>query len=256
MIRIIRRNVRLILIFASTLSFYLLGWLPVWLFTGFSSWRARRWRVLLLRTWARWISTCIGLSIEVEGEPPEAPYILVSNHLSYLDILVYYACTPSTFVSKIEVKQWPILGWMAQTLEVLFLDRTRVRELPDMLQEIDRLWNHGEGILFFPEGTTSDGTGVLPFKSSLLAFASESGTPVHLSTLTYRTEAPDPPADSVIHWFGEAPLWGHAKRVFALRRIHCRVRFGPNIIQDHDRKSLARRLHAQAEKSYRAMKGL
>src|SRR6266404_2655913 len=106
-------------------------------------------------------------SLHVTGPIPSSG-LLVCNHLSYLDILVLGATTPCVFVSKCEVRRWPAFGWFASLAGTLFLRREKRSDVARMTLEMGRVLDEGELVVLFPEGTSSDGSKVLPFKSSLL----------------------------------------------------------------------------------------
>lgn len=125
-------------------------------------------------TRARWLqNVCrralrvFHLELRVTGAVPSTG-LLVCNHLSYLDILVLGATTPCIFVSKCEVRRWPVFGWFASLAGTLFLRREKKSAVARMTHEMRRAMNNGVLLVLFPEGTTSDGRDVLPFKSSLL----------------------------------------------------------------------------------------
>ncbi len=121
---------------------------------------------------------------EVSGAIP-AHGLLVSNHLSYLDILVLAAITPAMFVAKREVRSWPVLGWFTQLAGTLFIDRERRMHVGPVNAEIQTALEHGALVVLFPEGTSSDGRTVLPFRSSLLEPATLPAHPLHVSCIEY-----------------------------------------------------------------------
>ncbi|MEC7377649.1 MAG: lysophospholipid acyltransferase family protein [Pseudomonadota bacterium] len=133
----------------------------------------------------RWACRCLGLEIHQHGTPTHSTALFVSNHISWSDIPVLGSLAPIRFLSKAEVGQWPVIGWLAQQAGTLFINRgggqaRRVRErIADNLRA-------GENVLVFPEGTTSEGLAVLPFHGLLLAAAPDSDTPVQPVTIAYR----------------------------------------------------------------------
>src|SRR5690349_11505077 len=94
--------------------------------------------------------------------------LLVSNHLGYLDILALSGLTPSVFVAKRDVRHWPVFGWFARLGGTLFADRERRLQVGELTKELRSVLDSGTLVILFPEGTSSDGQTVLPFKSSLL----------------------------------------------------------------------------------------
>src|SRR5258708_15386051 len=107
------------------------------------------------------------VNLRVTGPIPSSG-LLACNHLSYLDILVLGATTPCVFVSKCEVRRWPVFGWFASLAGTLFLRREKRSDVARMTREMRRVLDEGQLVVLFPEGTSSDGSSVLPFKSSLL----------------------------------------------------------------------------------------
>lgn len=134
-----------------------------------------------LSSWRR----CIGHQLVIKGElSKDKPTLFVSNHSSYIDILVLGTFLPARFVAKKEVAQWPIMGWLATKQGTLYIDRHRnaILEGTDKLKEyIDK----GENLILFPEGTTSDGCRVLSFGSSFFDIAIKEDTVVQPITITY-----------------------------------------------------------------------
>lgn len=211
----------------------------------------------LMRTWARTALSLMGVRLAVDGRPPEPPFLLVANHLSYLDILVLLATVRGTLLSKAEIARWPVLGFLARTTGTLFVDRTRKRDLPRVIAEIERCSARGLGVAMFPEGTSSDGAGVLPFKPSLFEVALRTRRPVHCATLGYAL-APDlPPAHMAVCWWGDMTFGDHVGRLLQLPRIDARVAFAPEPIAVagiDDRKELARLAHATVAASFRPVR--
>lgn len=114
--------------------------------------------------------------------------LLVSNHLSYVDILVLSALTPSIFVAKQDVKNWPVFGWFARLGGTLFADREHRTQVGPLTGEIRTVLDRGALVVLFPEGTSSDGRSVLPFKSALLEPATDCCQPLSASLIEYRLE--------------------------------------------------------------------
>ena len=110
---------------------------------------------------------CLNLRILVEGTPFQGPTLFLANHISYLDIPILAAVLKANFISKAEVRQWPLIGAIAALQGCVFVSR-RQKEMPHELQQIAAAMKAGHRLILFPEGTTTDGARVLPFKSSFL----------------------------------------------------------------------------------------
>ena len=110
----------------------------------------------------------LGIRLSIEGRvPPDAPVLIVSNHTSWLDIPVLSAVAPVSFVAKKQVGTWPFVSMLAKLQRSVFIDRDRRQASGAAASEIRSRLDSGEAIVLFAEGTSSDGNGVLPFKSAL-----------------------------------------------------------------------------------------
>ncbi len=198
-----------------------------------------RWRACALRLWCRILLAIFGARVVEQGSPPEPPFLMVANHLSYMDILVLASRLDAVFVAKAEIASWPVLGPICRSMDTLFLNRARTREIPEILERIEALQRNRQGVIFFPEGSTSDGSSVVPFRPSLLAVAARSGRPVSWACLSYRTPAGCEPAGRRVHWFGGAGFIGHLVRLAALPGFEARLTLGERRFRNSDRKALA-----------------
>ena len=127
--------------------------------------------------WARGVLRLLRATLRVSGAPPEPPFFLVSNHLSYLDIVVLYSQVPCSFVAKSEVARWPAIGRLARMAGHLFVDRQRSASLPETLAGMREKLAIGTGVAVFPEATTSPGGEVLPFPLVFLPSRGRNGLP-------------------------------------------------------------------------------
>ena len=229
------------------------GWL-VWLagHLVLAPFPARReaWRRAVFRRWARAALGALGVELEVSGPVPSEPGLLVSNHIGYLDIPVLAACLPTVFVSKSEVRSWPVLGYMSRSMRTIYVRRERKRELPEVNRQIEAALARGDSIAVFPEGTSTDGSSVAPFRTSLLAPAANTGLPVRYACLHYETAPGDPPASVAVAWWGDMPFLPHLRVLLALRRVRARVSFGPEPVSERDRKLLAEKLRQGVDRLF------
>jgi 1-acyl-sn-glycerol-3-phosphate acyltransferase len=169
--------------------------------------------------------------------------LLVCNHLSYFDILVLGAIAPCVFVSKCEVRRWPVFGWFASLAGTLFLRREKRSDVARMSREMRRALDTGALVVLFPEGTTSDGRAVLPFKSSLLEAAT--GRPHGLSAGVIEYALNDGSvADEVCYW-RDMTLAPHLLNLLGKRGLEAQLRFTRLRHASPDRKQLARQLHSE-----------
>ena len=193
---------------------------------------------------ARWLSRAsrgvlrtIGVTLTVSGTPPTST-VIAANHLSYLDILVLSAFTPTVFVAKKEVRRWPLFGWFARMAGTLFIDRSRRTDVVRVGNLIPTVIAEGVSIVIFLEGTSTNGREVLPFRSSLLGPIARLGIPLTPAALAYSVP-PGHRVESEICWWGEMTLMPHLLNLFTLSWVHARVGFGSPVPPVSERKLLA-----------------
>lgn len=199
------------------------------------------------RFWCRSLCRVFGIRVRATGVPPRPPFFLVANHLSYADILVLGTELPCVFVAKAEIDRWPLFGALCRSVNTIFIDRQAKRELPRVLATIETTLAAGQGVVIFPEGTSSAGHEVLPFRSSLLDLPARLGYAVHWAAITYRVPAGETPAHLSVGWWGEMPLVPHLREFLALPWIEAPIAFGEEPLADEDRKRLAERLRSAVE---------
>ena len=197
---------------------------------------------------AAWLHICsgrilrvFGIKPSVSGPVPERG-LLISNHLSYLDILVYSAITPSVFVAKRDVKSWPFFGWYATMAGTVYVHRESRLQVGEATDEIETALEGGALVVLFPEGTSSGGKTVLPFKSSLLAPAARRKHPLHVAAIQYELDDGDV-GEEVCYW-KDMTLVPHVVNLASKRVIRATVKFAPVKDASDDRKMLAGQLHA------------
>lgn len=208
------------------------------------------------RPWTPWITVAvcrmalrlIGLPLRMEGRPMRAPGVIVANHSSWLDIFCLNAARPLYFVSKSEVARWPGIGWLARATGTVFVARDRAQA--DLQRQVfeDRL-RAGHHLLFFPEGTSSDGRRVLPFKPTLFAalFSPDlEGLSVQPVSVVYAAPAGVDPRH--YGWWGDMAFGSHLLAMLASPR-HGEVRViwhpGLEVASFEGRKALAAAAEAQ-----------
>lgn len=186
------------------------------------------------------------IPITVDGEFP-ARGALISNHLSYLDIIVFAALNPCVFCAKAEIERWPVIGWMTTMSGTVYIERGRGGSALKAKGRMQAASQAGLPVVFFPEGTTSNGEKLLPFHSGLLAQALLAEMPVTAAYISYGLDSDNGPdvsvADDVCFW-GTVPMLPHVFRFLGLRGVRATVRFAPAPIEflsdAKHRKSAAR----------------
>lgn len=168
----------------------------------------------------------MGIGIRAVGDFPERG-ALITNHLGYLDIVTLAALHRCVFVSKAEIRKWPLLGWMTTLSGTVYVERGRGGSAMRAKSGMQRAAEAGLPVVFFPEGTTSNGETVMKFHSGILALAIESGEPVTAGYLRYRLTEDNGPgvtvADDVCYW-GDTVLAVHIFRLLGLKGVEVEVR--------------------------------
>lgn len=197
-----------------------------------------------MRTWAQGTAFLFNIHVKSHGKAPVPPFMLVSNHLSYLDIVPLYLHLRCTFVAKKEVRNWPLLGYMVSKMGVIFVDRGRKADVIRVNRQIRNAVSERQGLVLFPEGTSSAGKTVLPFKAPLLETAARESIPVYSASIRYRTSPSDPPAEETVCFFGARhSFFRHVTLMAQNRRIDCAIAFHEESLQHNDRKELTEKLH-------------
>jgi len=203
--------------------------------------RGNRWRNLWFRRWAQGVCGIVGVKASVIGTPPQDA-LIVSNHVSYLDIPLLASYVDAVFVAKAEIREWPLMGWVCEGIDTIFIDRNSKRDVVKVGEEMEARLAIGLGVVFFPEGTSSSGEQVLPFKPSLFDVAARDRLPVHHATIRYTVPDGEPPATESVAWAGDAHILRHAIGMLQLTEIRAEIVFGAEAVVDGDRKALAAKL--------------
>jgi 1-acyl-sn-glycerol-3-phosphate acyltransferase len=245
MMKGIKVCVRLIGLIVVTFYFYLLILLRYPLkYAGVDS---LGWGAKMRSKWGKYVCKVVGAEIVIKGTPPETPFFLVSNHLSYADIWVLYSKLKCTFIAKSELKKWPLIGFMLATSGIIFVDRSKRSDVRRVNDEISRNLNEHQGIALFPEGTTSAGSSLLPFKSALLQFPAYKNIPVHSASINYETHPKDKPAFQMISWWDDTPFPVHFLRLLTLRKWKATITYAEEAVSSDNRKLLTLQAREQIE---------
>jgi lyso-ornithine lipid O-acyltransferase len=179
-------------------------------------------RALWLQAACKRVMAAMGVDSRIEGEAP-ARGLVASNHLSHVDILIYGAIMPCFFISKAEVARWPFFGWAARTGGALFLDRRRRSSASAVAQAMAGRLELAIPVMLFPEGTSTDGTEVLPFHPGLFEPAIAAAAPVTAAAIRYVIEGA---AERELCWYGDMPFLPHLWRLLGSRGFSAVVHFG------------------------------
>ncbi|MEN9315647.1 MAG: hypothetical protein RIS35_2040 [Pseudomonadota bacterium] len=204
-----------------------------------------------IRVWSRGLCLGCGLRV-VEVQVPGARALsalppgrlIVANHVSWLDIFAIDALCPASFVAKAEIAGWPLVGTLVARAGTLFLERGKRRAVHRMIEHMDRSLRAGGRIAVFPEGTTGDGGGLLPFHANLMQAAVVAGAPVVPVGLRYRNA--DGSAAQAIAFVGDTTFVASMWRILGAPTMRCEVHPLPEIAvaQGDRRHDLAARARA------------
>jgi 1-acyl-sn-glycerol-3-phosphate acyltransferase len=139
-----------------------------------------------VQAWAAGMLRVLGIGLQVRGQPTaHGPMLLVANHISWLDILVMHAARYCRFVSKSEVRHWPLIGTLATGAGTLYIERDSRRDAMRVVHQMAASLQSGDVVAVFPEGTTSDGVDLLPFHANLIQAAVSAGAPAQPVALQF-----------------------------------------------------------------------
>lgn len=165
----------------------------------------------------------IGITVSCEGSLPQAG-LIVSNHLGYLDILVHAAVGPRVFISKRDVRTWPVFGLLAACGGTLFIDRGNRASASETAFRMEYALRAGIAVVLFPEGTSTDGTTLLPFHTFLFEPAVEAETLITASALRY--EAPGA-EERELCYYGDIHFGPHLLETMGRKDVRGKIRFDP-----------------------------
>lgn len=196
---------------------------------------------------ARWLHERCGralralnVQISIEGELPSGG-LIVSNHLSYLDIPVLSAALPCVFVSKAEVEDWPIFGRYARWAGSVFVRRHDRADAARANTNVGDALRNGVPVVLFPEGTTTNGERVLRFHSTMLQPAIDAEASITPCAISYELDEGNPARE--VAWWGDMTLLPHIWNLLAKKTVRARVSFGDTVAATGDRKELSSALH-------------
>ena len=251
--------IRAFFLILSLLGFYTLG-VPLQRLARRRGWALAR---LIPPFFSKTTCALLGLRIRFQGEELGAkPRMIVSNHVSWSDILVFASREAPCFVAKSEVADWPLLGSFARVQDTIFVRRDSRTDVPRVNAAMAVKMMAGEDVLLFGEGTSSDGEGVLAFKPSHFAAArdvlrlypQQESVTIQPAAIAY-THAQGKKLDAderrALAWFGDAELAPHIWILLKSAPVECVVRFGPPLFftAASDRKAIA----LETERSVREM---
>lgn len=192
--------------------------------------------------WCRRLVRAVGVEWSVVGEMPSCGAV-VSNHLSYMDILLYSAVRPFVMVAKSEVRGWPLFGWLTSRVGTVYVTRGGgPSTYPAVNAAMAEAYRSGLPVLFFPEGTTTDGSCVLPFRRGLFHSVLNDGVPLRVAALRYSTVD--------VCWWGDVLLAPHLWMLLGLKGVRAEICFGGEVRERGDRFVLSEGARGAVEELY------
>jgi 1-acyl-sn-glycerol-3-phosphate acyltransferase len=196
-----------------------------------------RWKIVsrLTRSFALLLRTILNIKVTVEGDEGQLErggYVIISNHVSYVDGIVLGSLFPVVFVSKKEVKRWPLIGQWTTLCGTIFINRQRKGLVSLLIKEINRKLKQEANILLFPEGTSTNGERMLPFQTAPLAAPLRSRSIIVPVTLAYTSieEKPVSAANrDLVYWYGAMDFTTHFWKLLRLRGVEIMVTIQPKI---------------------------
>lgn len=187
-------------------------------------------RHFLLKIWGKWTALNNGYKIKVVGDIPGQGCFLAPNHISYADIIVLSSLCPCSFISKAEVAKLPIIGYAATRVGTIYVSRRRERKLGDTHEQISKRLRSKNNVAVFLESTTSDGRRLLPFRSTLLQGAIDSGAPVQPIAMQWQSNNPNLDViEDIAFWRDDHYLLPHLINHLGRNSKQVEVRFGQQI---------------------------
>ena len=201
----------------------LAGWLTITLL--FPRWSQQR-REATVQAWSQRMLRILGIPLHVQGQAPaRGPLLLVSNHISWLDILVMHAARHCRFVSKSDVKHWPLIGTLSTGGGTLYIEREKRRDAMRVVHHMAESLKAGDIVAVFPEGTTGDGETLLPFHGNLIQAAISANAPVQPVGLRFADRATGRNSEGPLY-LGDDSFLKSLWRTLAGRPFVAHVRFG------------------------------
>lgn len=201
---------------------------------------SREQREMRVQAWALELLALWGVHLKVLGQPVlSGPALMVSNHISWLDILVIHAARYCRFVSKSDIRDWPLVGALATGAGTLYIERSRRKDALRMVRDMAEAMKDGDVLAVFPEGTTSDGLSLLPFHANLIQSAIAAQAPVQPMSLKF-VDARTGETSFAPCYIGDDTLIGSIWRTLTAPPIVAVVHFGePQGALGRDRRQWA-----------------
>jgi len=200
-----------------------------------------------IQWWSAKTLRLLGLTLRVHGQAHPGPTLMVANHVSWLDIMALHAvCPQARFVSKAQVRHWPLIGRLVDAGGTLYIERERARDAMRVVHLMAEALSQGQTVAVFPEGTTADGHRLLPFHANLLQSAVATATPIQPVALRF-SDAHQPVSEAA-QYLGETTLAQSLWRIAMAQDMVVTLHFLAAHATAHaERRALAQRLRQEIE---------
>lgn len=205
----------------------------------------KRYRYKLIQWWCKRLLAAFNIKVMVSGNiPPEnlSHAMIIANHISWADIHVLNSVIPLRYIAKSDIRHWPIFGFFASRVNTLFVDRAKKQDALRIVDITTACLEAGDRLCLFPEGTTTDGTTVLPFKSSLIEAAIRAETPIYPVAINYPLA--NGGINTAMAYAGETTLKESMQQALAIKSPIVMIHFlAPISTKNQDRRALALLVH-------------
>ena len=202
----------------------------------------------IIRRWFKKIVDCTGVKVLVEGEKPQKTCLIISNHISWLDIVIIGGIFETTFLSKSEVSKWPIIGSITRFADVIFIKRGTKDASENAIKSLNKCLKYGRNVTIFPEGTTSDGSEILKFKPRLLASVISDNIPIQCVSISYPDKNNE--THKSVPFVRNDSLFLNVLKVLFSKNIKAKVTIGKIIYPNNmDRRSLGNVCYEEIKKN-------
>ncbi len=216
----------------------------------FGGWKGRRKISRIVHLWAKGVARILNLRIKTYGNIHDLPAgLVVSNHLSYIDVIVHGTVFPVRFTSTTEIAKWPVLGKIVDVSYPVLVNRESRPASRKASRDFAKTMKRGMSLIVYPEGTSTDGkNGILPFKSTSFEAAAAGNLPVLPVLTRYR----EPPGRPTVCWFGDMTLLPHMWQVLGFPSIDAELHILPPVSPEgRSRKELASCVYELMDREYR-----
>lgn len=212
----------------------------------------------LVSFYSRKFLKILRIELKVNGEIPPGNFLVVSNHMGYLDVLCIASQIPTNFVTSVEIRETPFLGYLTRIGGCLYVERRSKKNLRNEVVELTEALSEGLNVGVFPEATSTDGTKILKFRRPLFLSAFESQKPVLPITINYDKidgREVDIKTRDKLCWYGDLPFLSHILEIMTFKKIEISIDIhAPEVIKSEEEfDSIAQRMHGLISSSFRSL---